>query len=193
MAFNVKRASSKEIDTDMNISIKYVDELNQETSSELQVYNATVLCIKDTITAILLLSIDTKNIEREAFEQIIARQLKVNRCEIDFKFAKKSRTWILLNLSARAGLRLLETLSKNESRDQFGEMIAKVLHSTLAKTVSIEVKISNLPPSTIYVTPTGMFLVKADDTSSLGNSNSSLIDFRTLGECLYFTTIFIKS
>ena len=104
--------------------------------------------------------------------------MKVNRCEIDFKFSKKSSTRILLKLSARAGLGLLETLSDIESRDQFGEMIANVLHSTSAKTVSIEVKISNLLPSKIYVTATGML-----------RSKQMIQLLQTLGKCLYFITI----
>ena len=190
MAFNVKRP----ISADLNISMKYLDEpieLNQETPSEFHVYNSTVLCIKDTITATMLLSIDLKYIERESFEQNIARQLKVNRSEIGFKFAKKSSTWMLLHLSARAGLRLVESLSERESRDQFGEVIAKALIATSAKTVSIEVKISNLPPYTIYVTPTGTFPVKSDDATSLDNVNSSLLELEILGECLYFITMFL--
>ena len=170
------------LDVDILIHMKYLTDTDhdQKISPSQVVHNASIVCVDKNITATLILNIDKKYIDEDAFQRNIARQLKVDRSEVQLVSWKRNSTWMLLRLSVRAGLRLVETFSKEESRNQFGQMIGKTLCANSARNVSIQVKIGDLPPSTIHVTPTGIFPIKfANDTSPLIKFNQ-----RTLGECL---------
>ena len=170
-------------DVDILIHMKYLTDTDhdQKISPSQVVHNASIVCVDESITATLILNIDKQYIEEDAFQGNTARQLKVDRSEVQLVSWKRNSTWMLLRLSIRAGLRLVETFSKRERpRDQFGQMIAKTLRAKSERNVSIQVKIGDLPPSTIHVTPTGIFPIKfANDTSPLIKFNQ-----RTLDECL---------
>ena len=80
--------------------------------------------------------------------------------------SKRNSTWMLLRLSARAGLLLLQTLRTEKSRDELSQVIAEAFSSKSIRNVSVEVKISNMPSYTIFVVSTGTFPVKSDEDNA---------------------------
>ena len=141
--------------------LKYVDK--PEGMKSQMVYNASIVCMTDRIVASMLISMEEDCINKSAFHENMVSYLNVAPTEVKIQYTKKHSTWMLLHLSGRAGWRLLQTFSAREFRDQFGKTIAKALKADSAKNVSIHVKISDLPSSTIFVVPTGKFSVKWDE------------------------------
>ena len=66
-------------------------------------------------------------INKSAFRENMASHLMVDPTEVKIHCNKKHNTWMLLYLSGRAGLRLLQTFSARQFRYQFGQTIAKAL------------------------------------------------------------------
>ena len=141
--------------------LKHVDK--PERMKSQMVYNASIVCTTDCIVASMLISMEEDRINKSAFRENMASYLEVDPTEVKIQYTKKHSTWMLLHLSGRAGLRLLQAFSAREFRDQFGQTIAKALKADSAKNVSIQVKISDLPSSTVFVIPTGEFSVKWDE------------------------------
>ena len=141
--------------------LKHVDK--PERMNSQMVYSASIVCMTDRIVASVLISMEEDCTNKSAFRENMASYLEVDLTEVKIQYTKKHSTWMLLHLSGRAGLRLLQTFSARESRDQFGQTIAKALKADSAKNVSVQVKISDLPSSTIIVIPTGEFSVKWDE------------------------------
>ena len=164
--------------------LKYVDK--PERMKSQMVYNASIVCMTDRIVASMLVSMEEDCINKSAFRENMASYLKVDSTEVKIQYTKKHSTWMLLHLSSRAGLRLLQTFSAREFRDRFGQTIAKALKADSAKNVSIQVKISDLPSSTIFVIPTGEFSVKWDEDVYVFTDGMISVSLRMIFKLIMF-------
>ena len=144
-------------DVDMPIAWKFLNDLDLDFSSVVS--NASMVCTNQKIMVSLELNIDEKYILKKMFQENIARHLGVKFSEIEVVYSRRNSTLILLRLSPRAGLQLFITMHARKLRDQFGKMMAKAMRGDSLANVSIQVKISDVPPSTLYVAPTEPWLM----------------------------------
>ena len=146
-----------QFDVDMPIAWKFLNDLDLDFSSVVS--NASMVCTNQRIMVSLELKIDEKYIHKKMFQENIARHLGVKFSEIEVVYYKRNGTLILLRLSPRAGLQLFNAMHARKLRDQFGKMMAKAMRGDSLANVSILVKMSDVPPSTLYVAPTGPEIV----------------------------------
>ena len=147
------------IEVELPVDVNYLDKPDIEKS--LKVYTSSFVCIDNNVTATLTISVEERYIEKDLLQRNIALTLSVRVSEVKLSVSTINSTWMFLYLSYQAGLRLMKTFSTNESKRQFGQMIARALNSKSARNVSVVLKLSNLPSYTIYVIPTGTFPVKS--------------------------------
>ncbi|XP_062500576.1 uncharacterized protein LOC134177811 [Corticium candelabrum] len=160
----LKDGTAHDVDSDVPVDMNYVSD--PENEEELVVFTSSVVCINNEIFATLTINIKEKYISKELLEEDIAFKLAVNVLEVQLTVSKRNSTWMLLRLSARAGLLLLQTLRTEKSRDELSQVIAEAFSSKSIRNVSVEVKISNMPSYTIFVVSTGTFPVKSDEDNA---------------------------
>ena len=157
------------------IDVDYVDE--SETEKPVVVHPSSFVCINNKVSATLHVSVEEKYIDKEHLQTKIAYILRVDVHEVQLTVSITNSTWMFLRLSAQAGLRLMQTLSAQESKHFFGPMIAEAFHSESARNVSIELKLSNLPSHTFYIIPTGIFRVKSEDVHLITTDGTSFFGY----------------
>ena len=154
--------SGSRIYATLRYKVDYVEEMETKNSSVHVVYPSSIVCHNNTIAVWLKIGIPDKYIMEEDFRNKVAEHLRVNITEVRIIYIRTGCTLILLHLSFPAGLRLLQIFSEEESSYVFGEIIKGTLNCNSSSNVSIRAKISDMPPYTIHVIPTGVFSVKTE-------------------------------
>ena len=157
----LNNATDDYIDVELPVDANYYL-AKPDIEKSVKVYTSSFVCIDNNVTATLTISVEERYIEKDLLERNIALTLNVDVSEVKLSVSTTNSTWMFLRLSSQAGLRLMKTVSTNESKHQFGQTIARALNSKSARNVSVVLKLSNLPSYTIYVIPTGTFPVKSD-------------------------------
>lgn len=135
-----------------NVTIN-VDFVNETVLSQSPlVYNASLVCVNNTILAYAKLGVEEEGVNKEMFTKNLASLLNVSSSEITITFCARGSTWIYLSLSAEAGLKLLTIFGTTKSQYELGQSIAEALISNEDK-VSVEVQISDLPTFVMSVVP----------------------------------------
>ena len=138
------------------IDVDYVDE--SETEKPVVVHPSSFVSINNEVSATSNVSVEEKYIDKEHLQTKITYILRVDVHEVHLTVSITNSTWMFLRLSAQAGLRLLQTLSAQESKHFFASMIAEAFHSESARNVSIKLKLSNLPSHTFILFLLGYFV-----------------------------------
>ena len=123
--------------TDAPVDVNYVNET--EIEKPVVVHPSSFVCIFNKVLATLTISVEEEYINKELQEKITST-LKADVSKVHVKFSRTNSPWMLLSLSAQAGLRLKQKLNARESKHYFaiGLMIAEAFHLESARNVSIE-------------------------------------------------------
>ena len=125
-------------------------DINKKNKWDPVVSTKSIVCINNGITATLTISTTESHFYWQIFMQNIIAHLNVEASEVNMPLSAKTDTWMILQLSTRAGLNLLSTLRSATLKQKFNQAITKAWSSKSesARKVFIETRISDLSLTT---------------------------------------------
>ncbi|XP_062513450.1 uncharacterized protein LOC134189225 [Corticium candelabrum] len=170
---SILNSTARSVYIAVSIDADYRDD--PETEKHIVVHPSSFVCINNEVSATLNVSVEEEYIDKEFLQMKIAYILKVGVHEVQVTVSITNSTWMFLRLSPRAGLRLMQMLSAQESKHYFGLMIEEAFQSKSARNVSIELKLSNLPSHTFHVISTGIFGVTSEEDAHFINDGTIVV------------------